>query len=117
MTNAAFWGRGSRPVPRRAERPGLVAWAPRLLIACVIATGAHAGTPAAPLAARLAGDHVQLTLRHGESDAAKFVYLYTPPARWAGAVHWRYNPTNAPAPFADTAATVARLQASFDQWT
>ena len=32
-------------------------------------------------------------------------------------IAWRYNPAGAPASFADTAATVTRIQAGFDKWT
>ena len=114
MTNAGSSRPGWPPARRRVER------APRRLVAAVqvgawlalhgaIAHAAHAS--AAPV------DHALRPLRHVVPYAPKFLYLFGLPVRWPGAIHWRYNAANAPPALADAAATVARLQSTFDQWT
>ena len=48
----------------------------------------------------------------------KYRYLFSPTTRWAGALHWKYNHANAPAPLAgNKTAVVAQLRNSFDKWT
>jgi hypothetical protein len=48
----------------------------------------------------------------------KFLIEFSPSARWAGPVRWKYNHANAPAALAgDKAAIIAQLKASFDKWT
>jgi hypothetical protein len=62
-------------------------------------------------------DHALRPLMHVVPYAPKFLYLFGLPVRWSGAIHWRYNAANAPPALSDAAATVARLQSTFDQWT
>ncbi len=48
----------------------------------------------------------------------KFQVEFSPSARWAGPVRWKYNHANAPPEFEIAkAAIIARLQASFNKWT
>jgi len=48
----------------------------------------------------------------------KYVYLFSPSARWVGPLRWKYNHANAPAALAgDKAAVIAQLQQSFDKWS
>ncbi|MEO8485350.1 MAG: choice-of-anchor D domain-containing protein [Betaproteobacteria bacterium] len=46
----------------------------------------------------------------------KFLFTFDEPVRWSGTIGWKYNPTGAPVAFADTASTVARLQAGLNHW-
>ncbi|HEY8242708.1 MAG TPA: choice-of-anchor D domain-containing protein [Casimicrobiaceae bacterium] len=65
-----------------------------------------------------APDHVVL-----DADAPpgqrepKFLFSFDEPVRWPGTIVWKYNPAGAPAGFADTATTVARLTAALDKWS
>jgi len=48
----------------------------------------------------------------------KFQIEFEPSARWIGPVRWKYNHANAPPEFEGAkVAIIARLQASFNQWT
>ncbi|HVN35907.1 MAG TPA: choice-of-anchor D domain-containing protein [Casimicrobiaceae bacterium] len=49
---------------------------------------------------------------------SKFKFMFGAPARWEGALHWRYNPANAPAQFSSSKdAVVAQLVAESAKWT
>jgi hypothetical protein len=65
-----------------------------------------------------AADYALTPLRVGSAKPKpKFLYLFGRPAKWAGALRWKYNPKNAPPGFASVGTAVSRLQAAFDQWT
>ena len=60
----------------------------------------------------------QLPVGMSTQIAPKFLIEFSPSARWAGPVRWKYNHANAPASLAgNKAAIIAQLQASFDKWT
>ena len=52
---------------------------------------------------------------NGKTDP-KYRTLFSPMAKWAGAMHWKYNHANAPASLGKDAA-VAQLKSSLDKWT
>ncbi|MFO1324162.1 MAG: choice-of-anchor D domain-containing protein [Burkholderiales bacterium] len=55
---------------------------------------------------------------YGQTIAPKYQTLFTPVARWGGAVHWVYNHANAPQPFADDKeGVVAQLRRAAGKWS
>ena len=69
-----------------------------------------------------ASDHVlreaRIPLGAGGRIEPKYLYLFSPAARWVGPLRWKYNHANAPAALAsDKAAVIAQLQRSFDKWS
>jgi hypothetical protein len=49
---------------------------------------------------------------------SKFQFLFDPVARLPGAMHWRYNHDNAPAPYsANKAAAIQEIVAASEKWT
>ena len=92
---------------------------PRHLIASLLTAIVLAQPVAvAPARAEETIDHVVLDVDAlGVVRDPKFLFTFDEPVRWPGTIAWRYNPAGAPASFADTAATVTRIQAGFDKWT
>ena len=93
---------------------------PVLALACVAAFTYPLSTEAASTSS--VEDHALLEARFPPAPGApvtpKFRYLFAPTARWAGALHWKYNHANAPSPMADNkTAVIAQLQNSFNKWT
>jgi hypothetical protein len=59
-----------------------------------------------------------LPLGTGTQLAPKYLYLFSPTARWMGPLRWRYNHAGAPAALAtDKAAIVAQITKSFEKWS
>src|ERR1700745_765826 len=103
MTNAGSSRHGSPRARRRAERHRRALWCAAFTVA-----GLGVGPALAPVP-----DHAVSPLdraARAPAGATKVIYLFGPPARWPGAIHWRYNATHAPAAFADAAYAVGRLQ-------
>jgi hypothetical protein len=49
--------------------------------------------------------------------ASKWLYLFGEPARWSGPIRWKYNPANAPEPWAsDRNGTVIKIRAALEAW-
>jgi hypothetical protein len=72
--------------------------------------------------AQSTSDHVlreaRVPLGTATQPAPKYTYLFSPTARWAGPLRWKYNHANAPQSLAaDKAAVIAQLQKSFDKWS
>jgi len=88
----------------------------RRLALLFVAASSFAWLP--PALGAEAPDHV---VRDADAPAAqrepKFLFTFDDPVRWPGTILWRYNPAGAPAGFADTATTVARLTAALDKWS
>jgi hypothetical protein len=60
----------------------------------------------------------QVPLGAGTQLPPKYLYLFSPTARWMGPLRWRYNHAGAPAGFAtDKAAVVAQIAKSFEKWS
>src|SRR5947209_7588717 len=54
----------------------------------------------------------------GKEIAPKFRNLFAPTARWADALHWKYNHANAPAALSgNKAAVISQVRSSLDKWT
>ncbi|MFO1310938.1 MAG: choice-of-anchor D domain-containing protein [Burkholderiales bacterium] len=91
-----------------------------LLPAAMAALGALPAI-AAGAAASMPSDHrlqqAYVPLGAGSQVPPKYLYLFSPSARWKGALHWRYNPANAPAFASDRTAVVARIASAFDKWS
>ena len=90
----------------------LVAWAAAIALPSFAQSAAfatltdHAMRPANPLQATVRG------------ATPRYAYLFTPPARWYGALRWKYNPAGAPPPFAaDKPTVVTLLQRALDKWS
>ena len=95
------------PTGRRIPMP-----TPRRLIASLLTAIVLAQPVAvAPARAEETIDHVVLDVDAlGVVRDPKFLFTFDEPVRWPGTIAWRYNPAGAPASFADTAATVTRIQ-------
>jgi hypothetical protein len=83
-----------------------------VLLPCVAAAHGTAET----------SDHVlreaRVPLGTGTQPAPKYLYLFSPTARWVGPLRWKYNHANAPqALAADKAGVIAQIQRSFDKWS
>jgi hypothetical protein len=60
----------------------------------------------------------RIPLGAGAQLAPKYLYLFSPSARWTGPLRWRYNHAGAPASLAiDKAAIVAQITKSFEKWS
>jgi hypothetical protein len=95
----------------------------RAVAVLVLACGAAFGYPLST-AASAAGvvDHAmreaQNPLGAGAPITPKYRYFFSPTARWAGALHWKYNHANAPSSLAgNKAGVIAQLTNSLDRWT
>jgi hypothetical protein len=70
----------------------------------------------------VASDHhlqqASIPLGTGTQPPPKYLYLFSPAARWTGPLRWRYNHAGAPAALAsDKAAIVAQITKSFEKWS
>jgi len=75
---------------------------------------------AAQGAAAVSDHRLQLAtipLGTGTQLPPKYLYLFSPSARWSGPLRWKYNPANAPAALADKAAVIAKIAGAFDKWS
>src|SRR5690349_11037494 len=60
----------------------------------------------------------QIPLGAGTQLPPKYLYLFSPTARWMGPLRWRYNHAGAPAALAsDKSAIVAQITKSFEKWS
>ena len=88
----------------------------RVLALLLVAVSSLAWLP--PALGAEAPDHV---IRNADAPPGppdpKFLYTFDEPVRWPGTILWKYNPSGAPAGFADTATTVARLTAALAKWS
>ena len=90
----------------------------RLLAAALAALVVALPAAVAPARAQEASDHVVLDVDAlGVVRDPKFLYMFDEPISWPATIAWRYNPSGAPAFFADTATTVTRIQAALNKWT
>src|SRR3954468_15410640 len=92
---------------------------PSLIVAVIVALHPFA---AAAQSTAVPSDHVlreaRIPLGAGGKIAPKYLYLFSPAARWVGPLRWKYNHANAPAALAsDKAAIIAQIQRSFDKWS
>ena len=90
-----------------------------IVAACVVA-----GLPGVGVAQTGAAvsDHrfqqASIPLGTGTQLPPKYLYLFSPAARWMGPLRWRYNHAGAPAALAsDKAAIVAQITKSFEKWS
>src|SRR5262245_62129159 len=104
----------------RNWRKKVLSQATIILVTACTAASMHA----ASAAATASSEPVEYTIREAQfpedSDkpASKYRTLFTPVAKWADAVHWKYNHANAPASLVSSkAAVIAQLRSSFDKWT
>lgn len=92
--------------------------APSLLAAVIVALlPCAAGAQTAAMS-----DHqlrqARIPLGGGTQLAPKYLYLFSPVARWTGPLRWKYNHADAPAALAsDKAAVIAQIRKSFDKWS
>ena len=81
----------------------------------LLPVAAAAQTAQAPSDHRL--QQAFVPLGNGAQVPPKYLYLFSPSARWKGALRWRYNPAGAPAFASDASAVVALLTKAFDKWS
>ena len=59
----------------------------------------------------------RVPLGTGIQLAPKYLYLFSPSARWMGPLRWKYNHANAPAAIGDKSAVIAQIAKSFEKWS